>query len=160
MTEGLNICGYFDIEVIDSLSGKKIDEIHFKNQLMAINQTARVKQLLGTYDYSQDDFQIKYIAFGNGATTPTPNDTQLTNEIYRKQITQVLNTSAGVVQSVCSIGADELNTSIKEIGVFAGSSATSETGSGLLIAHSLFDYTKTNNVILNIVRSDVCTMGG
>ena len=156
MKESVSMRGEYLIE-IRRLDGELIDTIRLHNKLMKINRDVRSQMLLGTYTGGNDALHIKYFAFGTGTAAATENDTRLTAEVYRKQITQIDSPSAGVVRSVVSLGALECNEHIREIGVFCGT-ATAVANSGTMISRILVDIEKNSNVTLNIVRSDVCTI--
>lgn len=144
--------GEYLIEIIQD--GKIIARHKIKNTLTTISQTSRDQMLMGTYTATSDALQIKYFAFGTGSTPATPADTQLQTEIYRKQVTQLTNPSTGTVKSVVSLGTQEVNTIIREIGVFCGPDATSTTNTGTLLSRVNVSITKNSNIALNIIRTD------
>lgn len=147
--------GFFDIEIFRD--GKLVDKIHLKNLLTTISQTARVQQLLGTYNGGSDALEIKYFAFGDDTTPPAVSDVTLGNELFRKQITTI-TASGGNVQSIVNLGSAEANFTIREIGVFCGSLATATANSGTLLARVAVNIPKNSNITMNIVRTDVCTL--
>lgn len=156
--EKSNMVGYFDIEARDAKTGKLIRRWKIKNMLTEINQTIRTQMLMGTYAGTVNDLEIKYFAVGTGSTTPAVTDFKLANEVFRKQITQISNPSDGIVQSIVSIGSSEANYYIQEIGIFGGTGATALQDSGTLISRILFPFDKNSNIVLNIVRNDICTI--
>lgn len=160
--ENIKMQGSFLIEARDAKTGKLLKVWRLKNTLTNINRTIRSQMLMGTYTGGNNALAIKYFALGNGNTSgsnaPSPTDTRLNNEVFRKQITQITNPSIGVVQSVVSLGTQEANYSLTEIGVFCGDSATSATNSGTLLSRIAFSFQKNSNIILNIVRTDTCTI--
>ena len=147
--------GFFDIEIFRD--GKLADKIHLKNLLTTVSQTARVQQLLGTYNGGADAFEIKYFAFGDDTTPPAVSDVTLGNELFRKQITTI-TASGGNVQSIVNLGSAEANFTIREIGVFCGTLATATANSGTLLARVAVNIAKNSNITMNIVRTDVCTL--
>ena len=157
MRENISLRGGYVIEIIDG-SGKLIDVVEISNKLMSINRELRTEMLLGAYTGGADALEIKYFAFGIGTAPVTVNDTRLDREVYRKQITQISSPSSGVVRSVVSLGSVECNTTIKEIGVFCGSSATDEADSGTLMSRVAVNIEKNSNITLNIIRTDTCTI--
>lgn len=160
MRDTYGLKGIYIITALDAVTGQKLWEKKIKNQLTSINQTMRVAMLLGqsTPAYTEGMFQIKYFAFGTGTTPAAPTDTQLVNEQFRKQITQTTQPSAGVVQSVVSLTIGEANFNITEIGVFCGPDATATANSGLLLSRVNVDIEKNSNIVLNIIRRDICTI--
>ena len=156
--EDLKMKGSFLIRALDKDTGNILKVWRIDNQLMVVNQNIRAQLLMGTYAGGADGLEIKYFAFGTGNRAVTANDTTLQNEVYRKQITQISNPSVGVVQSVVSLGSQECNYDIKEIGVFVGPDALGTTDSGILLARVLVNIEKNTNMVLNIVRTDTCTI--
>lgn len=158
MKDTLNMKGRFLIRALDAKTGALLREWRMENLLTSISQTIRTQMLLGTYAGAGDELAIKYFAFGTGSGTPTASDTQLFEEVYRKQVTQLSSPSAGVVQSVCSLGSLEANYHLTEIGVFCGPEASSLPDSGVMLSHIAWDFEKNTNIVLNIVRTDSCTL--
>lgn len=156
--EQLKYKGAYLITAKDASTGKILWAERFDNLLTQINQQVRVQQLLGTYTGPFDQLQLKYFAFGTGTTAPAVTDTALETEIFRKAITQVTNPAPGVVQTIVSLNTSEANFTIREIGVFAGSDATGTPGSGLLVSRVAVNIQKNSNIILNVVRTDTCTI--
>ena len=159
MKDTVDMRGCYTIKALDAKTGDVLRVWSLKNQLTSINQTTRTQMLLGTYNGALDALQIKYFAFGTDGTAATVEDTSLKAEVYRKQITQITQPNASTIQSVVSLGSMECNYDIKEIGVFAGPDATSTPGSGTLMSRVVVNIEKNTNIVLNIVRSDICTIG-
>jgi hypothetical protein len=160
--ENISMRGQFIIEARDAHTGELIKCWHIDNTLMNINQEVRTKMLLGSYTGGNNALAIRYFAFGtgenSGENTPSPEDTKLVNEVYRKQVTQITSPSAGVVQSVVSLGSQEANYNLTEIGVFCGDAAVATENSGTLISRIAFNFQKNTNVVLNIIRTDTCVI--
>lgn len=100
------------------------------------------------------DAQLKYIAVGTSSTTVTTSDTQLGNEVFRKQI---YSRSAGTTGQCISIGIledTEANYSIAEIGVFAGTTASAIANSGIMVSRVLYSRVKSNLESIQIQRTD------
>lgn len=158
MKETLHFKGNFKIQALDAPTGRVLQSWDIDNLLTSVNQDIRTQMLLGTYQGSVNDLTIKYFAFGTGTGAPTSSDTKLFEEVYRKQVTQISNPSAGVVQSVCSLGSLEANYDLTELGVFCGPEASSLTDSGIMLSHIMWNFSKNTNIVLNIVRTDTCTI--
>lgn len=156
--QDLTLTGSFLIRALDADTGRLVKVWRVNNQLMRINQSVRTQMLMGSYTGGADALAVKYFAFGTGDEAVTPEDTALDLEVYRKQITQMQNPEAGVVQTVVSLGAQECNYHIREIGVFAGPDAAITAGSGTLLSRILVDIEKNTNIVLNIVRTDTCAI--
>jgi hypothetical protein len=104
------------------------------------------------------DLQIKYIALGkdDGTVLPlAPTNTKLGNEVERKPFAKVETDGTGRVKRTVVITSDEGNFHIKEIGIFAGSSATSVINTGILVARVFYDRDKDELESINIIRTDI-----
>jgi len=104
------------------------------------------------------DLQIKYIALGkdDGTILPLdPSSTRLGNEVMRKPFAKVETDGTGRVKRTAIITSSEGNFHIKEIGIFAGSSATSAINTGILVARVFYDRDKDELESINIVRTDI-----
>ncbi|MDM5333439.1 phage tail protein [Ureibacillus composti] len=104
------------------------------------------------------DLQIKYIGLGKDDGTILPLDasnTRLGNEVERKVFTKIETDGTGRVKRTVNINSAEGNFHIKEIGIFAGSTATSDINSGILVARVFYDLDKDELESVNIVRTDI-----
>lgn len=158
MQDCFGLHGRYLITASDARTGKLLQAWRIDNQLTAINRNIRNQFLLGTYAGSGNELQIKYFAFGTGTAQASVNDTQLGVEVLRKQVTQITQPSANTVQSICSLSSGEGNFVIREIGIFCGPQATDVANSGVLLSRVNVNIDKNSNMVLNIVRSDVCTL--
>jgi hypothetical protein len=156
MKDILNMKGRYIVEALQN--GECIGRWIFPNTLTIINQTIRQQMLLGTYQGALNAIQIKYFAFGDGTKAPTPNDTKLENELYRKQITRISTSGLGTVTSTVSLGAQEANFLIREIGVFCGPEAKSDANTGTLLSRVAVNIDKNSNLVLNVTRQDICNI--
>lgn len=100
------------------------------------------------------DAEIKYLAWGSGTTSPTVSDTLLGNEAGRKVVTKQTAGDTGVVVTTVYIAPFEANMQITEIGWFAGSNATTASGSGVMVARVLYNKLKTELESIQIDRTD------
>ena len=155
--DALRMEGGYIIELLTP-DGRLLERQHIKNQLTAINRDVRAQMLLGQYHRDKDALKIKYIAFGTGSTAATANDTKLVAEVFRKQVTQLVLLSPSEVRTVVSLGQNEANVHIREIGVFAGPSAYDQADSGTLLSRVVVEIDKNSNIIVNVVRTDTCTI--
>lgn len=88
----------------------------------------------------------QYFAIGTGAITATsPTDTALSNEIFRKQPTSYSVNGTEVDLNI-QLAATDAEATFTNAGIF-GNSATSTLGSGSLLTHALFSFTKGNFAI-------------
>lgn len=108
------------------------------------------------------DGKIRYVALGDGTTTPATTDTKLASEKFRKQVTKLQNgANPGELVTTVYIAPYEATSdqfTIQEIGWFAGPSATGARDSGILVARILYFRAKTNLESLQIERTD--SIGG
>ena len=94
------------------------------------------------------DANVSYFAFGTGTTPVTESDTVLGVEGFRKEFTSKCWTGKQFV-AICQLATDEANFTITEVGIFAGGSLTSN--SGTLLSHSLRTIEKNSNITYNII---------
>ena len=92
------------------------------------------------------------MAVGTSNTAPAVTDTQLGNEVFRKQVTTYTNGgSTGEVLVTAYIAPSELNgTAIAEVGFFAGNSATATANSGVLLARGLYSHSKVSTESISL----------
>lgn len=159
VNDNVGFKGQYFIETIDTKTGER-ERIEVKNTLTNINKNIHLAMLFGdTSGYSFDDLNIKYLAFGTGTTAAKATDTKLESEYYRKQVTtKTLNTTDGYLETIVSLGSLECNITIREIGVFAGASATATANSGNMISRLNVNIEKFENKIINIIRRDIVTI--
>ena len=101
------------------------------------------------------DAMIRYIAVGTSSATTLTTATQLNNEIFRKPIySKSALSQTGSVQTVAILFETEAVAQIEEIGVFAGSTASATTNSGVMISRILYSRNKTNIESVQIQRTD------
>ncbi len=158
LSEGIRHKGSFLIELLQNdkvIYSKKID-----NLLMNCLRDNYLKLLAGkTNDLDVEALKVKYMAFGDGTTPPNRTDKKLANERYRQQITaRSIQTDRLKTTVSVSPYIEDSNFNIKEIGVFCGSTATTEKDSGYLISRVLVDIDKNSNVTLNVTRYDILTI--
>lgn len=151
--EGSGRFGELIFEVKDAQTGELIERWKQRNMLTYLSGRAFQRSLQGI----DPDVGISYFALGTGTAAPTRTDTQLANEQFRKQVTQMSVSRSGLdcmLTSVCSLSANEANFTIREVGVFCGSGASGVANSGELLSRVVVNYTKNSNQILNIYRVD------
>ncbi len=101
------------------------------------------------------DYQLRYIALGNGTTALAPSQTQLVTEQFRKALQSVSHDTVGIVTSYVYIKANEAYTfTTKEIGWFYGPTANNSPNTGRMIGRVLYDRAKTSHEGLQITRID------
>lgn len=119
------------------------------NKVMDTALSRLVKALSGN-----SDIQIKYLALGTSDTPVTISDTKLGNEIFRTLVSNQELTGVGELTTDFVILDNEAVGSIREMGIFGGSTATSAANSGILISRILWSKEKTNSEEINIKRID------
>ncbi len=100
------------------------------------------------------DLKIKYIAVGTGETAPTEDDTQLEAEVFRKAVTSQLSPGDGVLQTLVYLAPNDANAAIREVGWFAGATATAAANSGILVGRLLWSHDKDASESIQTTRTD------
>jgi hypothetical protein len=126
------------------------EEEIIKNRVMDVALDELVKVLLGT----APDMELKYLAVGTSSTAVTSTDTQLGSELFRTQLTDVSKSATGEITSLAIILEAEAIGTIEEIGIFAGSTATSTADSGILVSRILWHRVKTSSDEIQFTRID------
>lgn len=154
MNEGSNWFGQFDV-FIKSKDGEWEHEKTIQNTIMDVGLN-----LLRDSIYSNtNDAQIRYIAVGTSSASISTTQTQLGNEVFRKPIYSRSQIGIGSVQSVAILSDTEANVQIEEIGVFAGSTASTTINSGVMISRILYSRNKSNLESIQIQRTDTIGRG-
>jgi len=138
-----------DIEVIISQAGK-IHRQQFHNLITTDGKNLLRDALLGL----AIDLQVKYVAVGNGTAAPDVTQHMLVNELFRKPITSSSQGGDGQANGITYIAPYEANFTIEEIGWFAGSNASTNANSGVMIARALWHKDKSDRMSLQISRVD------
>jgi len=141
--------GEFNIKVIQN--GEVVEEVDFTNLIT----NAYLDELAKVVQGQTTDLEIKYLAIGDDNTTPTATDTNLGNELFRKQVTSQDKTGTGEVTTIFVVIDSEAVFEWQEIGVFAGSTATASADTGVLISRVLYNRDKTNLEELQVTRKEL-----
>ena len=151
ITEGLGTNGRYIVEITKKDGSKEVKE--FPNMITNgyLDFLAYITTLNSSYDLG-----FRYMALGKDGGEILPlngTNTRLGQEVFRKQFTTVDRVGSTVTRTVV-INSDEANHHIKEIGIFAGSGATSTANTGILVSRVLFDYDKDELESIKITRID------
>jgi hypothetical protein len=103
--------------------------------------------------------EIRYLAVGTSATTPSTTQTQLGAEIFRTPFISSTKPATGQLEKTAIILEAEAVANIREIGIFAGSTATATANSGIMVSRVLYSRNKTNLESIQIVRRDTIQRG-
>lgn len=135
-------------------SGKYV--IQTKDGIEVINNKVMDSALNGLVKALSGDsnVQIKYLALGTSSAAITNTDTKLGNEIFRTPISNQELSGTGELTTDFIVLDSEAVGSIREMGIFGGSAATSTKDSGVLISRILWSREKTNSEEINIKRID------
>lgn len=135
-------------------SGKYV--IQTKDGIEVINNKVMDSALNGLVKALSGDsnIQIKYLALGTSSAAITNTDTKLGNEIFRTPISNQELSGTGELTTDFIVLDSEAVGSIREMGIFGGSAATSTKDSGVLISRILWSREKTNSEEINIKRID------
>ena len=142
--------GKYEIKVHDKTQNKIVNIILINNIILDEALIEVMKPLYG----ETTDIEIKYLAVGTGTASITGVETSLGSEVDRYY--RVDQTVSGLnLTTDFTIGATESQFVIKELGIFAGSTATNSSETGLLVSRVLYNYDKTGDDIeLQITRID------
>lgn len=151
MVENINAVGEYRITIDD---GGAEETFELKNRVMNAYLDGLVGLLKG-----DDDLQIKYLAVGDSSVALADTQTKLGNEVFRTQVTTQTLTATGTLETRFRIQASEGVGTINEIGVFAGSAATSVKDSGIMISRILWNKEKTNSMEIDFIRTDRLVRG-
>ena len=105
------------------------------------------------------DGTIKYIAVGTSSASVSSGDVQLGAEIFRKPVYSKSAVGTGSLQTIGILTETEAVANIQEIGIFAGSTASAATNSGVMISRILYSRNKTNLESIQIQRTDTIARG-
>ena len=106
------------------------------------------------------DGKIKYMAWGtDGTANPNPNNlTQLNAEVGRKAVTSFVVGGVGILDTILYMSPEDgAGVSIKEVGFFAGASATATANTGIMICRFLFSRDKTALESIQFDLKDIIT---
>jgi hypothetical protein len=128
MKENKNWKGKYVIQV--KKNGEIIKEDVIYNRILdtALNQMANA-----LYDGS-NDCVIKYLGLGTQTASTLNTCTSLGSETFRTYRASSTISNTGEVENVFSVGVAEAKFLIKEIGIYAGSTATGTVSTGILMS--------------------------
>jgi len=130
MKEDKNWEGKYLIQVKNAKTGKVIKEDIIYNRILdtALNQMA-----YALYD-GTNDCVVKYLALGTQTASTSNKATSLGSESFRTYRASSTISSTGEVKNVFNIQSTEAKFLIKEIGIYAGSTATATATTGILVS--------------------------
>lgn len=99
---------------------------------------------------SSIDEDVTHLAVGDDSTTPQTSDTTLTNEVFRKTVTDYSQTDNELLASTFIESSEANGNTIREVGLFAGGLAPGDTGYP--------DRMWNHSVIADIVKDDTRTI--
>ena len=141
LTQSPKIFGTYKFFSIDKKTKYK-KMIGFRKNIITntcLNNTAL--SFIGTYP---TDNIIKYCAVGTDNTAVAATDTTLGAEVHRSPYVARSNPTNGVVTIDFYI-TDTGVTTIEEVGIFGGNTASQYSDTGVLISHVLWDYDKSSS---------------
>lgn len=140
MHDDKNWEGKYVITVINSNTGEVIKEDVVYNRILdsALNEMAKA-----LYDGS-NDCVVKYLALGTSTASTSNTATSLGSESFRTYRASSTISNTGEVKNVFFIKKDEAKFQIREIGIFAGSTATATATTGILVSTIGWVYDKTS----------------
>ena len=102
---------------------------------------------------------LRFLAVGTGTTPPVPGDVALGAETARFAVQTPTRVAVGKTRTRAYLTDAQAVGTIRELGWFAGSAASSTAGSGVLVARVLYDHTKGDGESLVIDRTDTISRG-
>lgn len=140
MRENKNWEGKYIITVRNSKTGEVIKEDVVYNRILdgALEEMAKA-----LYDGS-DDCVIKYLGLGTQTASVLNTTTSLGSETFRTYRSSITISNIGEVKTIFFIADTEAKFNIKELGIFAGSSATATVETGVLMSTIEWIYDKTS----------------
>ena len=99
------------------------------------------------------------MALGTGSTAVSDTSTQLEHEFFRTAFVSTTKPDIGVLEKVAIVLDSEAVGQIEEIGIFAGSTASTATNSGIMISRTLYSRNKTNLESIQFTRRDTIARG-
>jgi len=99
--------------------------------------------------------KVFYIALGDDATAVSTSHTKLINERFRKAITTYATGATGIITAQIYVEPTEaVGITVREVGVFVGSTASSAANTGIMLARMLYspEHTKlgTENMVIPV----------
>jgi hypothetical protein len=125
MKEYCTAKGRYHIEGFDVITGQKVFDQVYDNVLVQ-NFFTSIFEFLDN-DGTATQLAISHFASGTGTNTATKADTQLQTEAFRKSVTSKSYTNT-VFTVKAFLASSESNFTITEIAIFAGGSATANSG--------------------------------
>lgn len=154
MNETRGWLGKFDV-FIKSESGEWEYETTINNMVTDAGLNLLRECLRGTVT----DAEVKYIAVGTSSTAVSAAQTQLVNEAFRKPVYSKSVVGTGLLQTIGILTETEAVINIQEVGIFAGSTASAATNSGIMISRILYSRNKTNLESIQFQRTDTIARG-
>jgi len=142
--------GFYEITIKDKKTGEIKKEI-IKN----IITNEAVNALIDCFVDTTPDLKITYLAVGTDNTAVSVTDAILGAEIFRTEpSTDAVRVATGQVNTEFILLDSEAVTSIKEIGIFVGASATVTADTGTLLSRALWTKEKSSSEEIHIKRID------
>ena len=148
----LNLIGWKSIIriAVIGLDGS-IEVVEIKNKISDVGLNMFRDALKGVIT----DAEIKYLAWGSDNTAVSGDHTTLVAEFDRKQVTLQESGATGIIVTTTYIAPYEGNEStIEELGWFAGADASATPDSGIMVARVLYSRAKTELESLQVERTD------
>jgi hypothetical protein len=151
INEAIKIKGGYNIKVLDH---KTQQIIHEENVNNVITNIALAEFAKAIYD-SSNNTEIKYLALGTGNSTASATNTTLESEIFRTDPISTTVSGVGQIQNVFYVRDNEAQDVIKEVGIFAGSTATTVSDTGLLYSRINWNFNKSVSAVeIQFTRTD------
>ncbi len=142
----IKVTGEVHIRVVGPDGIVKHDQ-HVKNLLVTAGLTLLANRIADATPDS--DCLVTYIGVGTSSTSPSAGNTQLGTEVARKAILSRTNSAAVAAISTTFNAGDISPTTIEELGLFIGGSASANTGTLLARVLDSFAVTSLDSVFVD-----------
>jgi hypothetical protein len=129
--------------------GFLVDSTQFHNIITDVGLTWLADSLRSTHCN-----KIYYLGWGASSAAASTSNTALSTETGRKLVTSQTSSGVGVCITTVYLGPTEAVGSIKELGWFAGTSASATALSGTMLSRVIYERNKTALESITVTRTD------
>lgn len=137
--------GVYNFTVRDAVTGEIKRTYYYENIIPTVGRQNIANNMTAAVPASS--LLINKAALGSGTNTPANTDTILQTETYRNDVASRTN-SANIGYVTAFYNATEVSGTFREIGLFAGGTATANTG--VLMSRVAINITKSTSETLTV----------
>ncbi|MDW7673787.1 MAG: hypothetical protein SCK28_04535 [Bacillota bacterium] len=146
--------GQYEILIFDR-NRQVIERQKLKNRIL----NAGLNMLRDALKGDIQDVKLKYLALGASDMPIIDSQTQLGYEQFRTAWINQTASQTGQLQSTALVLDTEAVFNIREIGIFAGATATESANTGIMISRIIWSRDKTNLESIQFIRTDTINRG-